>query len=132
MRIIFTIVLLHCVLTSTFSQNKKSTLTIAKADSLVFAGDFKTAKDVYDKVMDENIKDAGAWSRYGLANLNLKNYLEAVRLLEKGLSQSPPTPVKVNTYARLARAYANTNNNSKALVCLDSAATLGYTNLSLV
>jgi tetratricopeptide (TPR) repeat protein len=114
-----------------FSQ-KKSLMTIAKADSLLFAGDPKSAKEIYGKILKDTTKNAGAWSRYGLSNLNLKNYEEAIRLFHKALIQRPPQQVRMNTYAGLARAYSAFNNNTKAVACLDSAAKLGYVNLKLV
>ena len=132
MRTLLTPVLLFCIAVAAFSQNNKPTLTIAKADSLLFAGDYKSARDIYRKVMDENTKNPGAWTRYGLSNLNLKNYEEAVKWYESALTQKPPARIRVNTFAGLSRAYANTNNNAKAVICLDSAAALGYLNLQLV
>jgi len=91
----------HCVWSS-----KKQCFTIARADSLLFAGDPKSAREIYSKILKDSSKNAGAWSRYGLSNLNLKNYDEATRLFEKALTNHPPRPVKINTYAGLARAYS--------------------------
>jgi tetratricopeptide (TPR) repeat protein len=110
----------------------KNTITIAKADSLLLAGDSKSAREMYSKVVSDTTRNAGAWSRYGLANLNSKNYNEAIPLFEKALSRKPPVPIRMNTFAGLARANAAIKNNVKALVFLDSAAKLGYVNLLLI
>lgn len=115
-----------------FGQSKKTILSISKADSLLFAGDLTSAKEMYGKILKDTSKNAGAWSRYGLADLNLKNYNEAIKSFEKALANHPPVPVKMNTYAGLARAYSASKNNSKAFSCLDSAAKFGYVNLNLV
>ena len=106
--------------------------TIARADSLLFAGDFKTAREMYSKVVKDTTRNAGAWSRYGLSNLNLKNYDEAIELFGKALMKKPVGPVKMNTFAGLARAYSATRRNSMAMASLDSAVRLGYVNLLLV
>lgn len=132
MKYLSVILLILLEVAQAMSQPTKTPITLAKADSLVFAGDFKSAKEMYSKLLDQNTINPGAWSRYGLSNLNLKNYEEAARLFEKALSQKPPAQVRVNTFAGLARAYAALKNNEKALHCLDSAAALGYINLKLV
>jgi len=87
---------------------------------------------MYGMVVKDTTKNPGAWTRYGLANLNLKNYNEAIPLLEKALSRKPPVPVRMNTFAGLARANAAINNKTKALIFLDSAARVGYVNISLI
>lgn len=106
--------------------------TLARADSLLFSGDSKAAREIYRKILTDSCQNGGAWSRYGLSNLNLKNYDEALRLFEKALLKQPPPSVRMNTYASISRAYAAKNSTAKALINLDSAVNLGYGNLNLI
>ncbi len=77
------IVLLFIVITS-HGQAKKSTL--ARADSLFQVGDFKTARELYSKILKDTSRNACAWLRCGQANLNLKNFDQAQRYFNKALS----------------------------------------------
>ena len=115
---------------NTFGQNQMLSISsIRKADSLFLAGDYKSAKEMYSRILKDTSKNATAWSRYGFSNLNMKNYDEALRLLEKAISLHPPTPVRMNTFASMARIWSTKSNKPKALINLDSAITLGYSNL---
>ena len=114
------------------SQEVPTSSSILNADSLFFAGDYKSAKEMYSKTLHDTSKNGGAWSRYGFCNLHLKNYDEALRLFEKAISLHPPTQVRMNTFASMARVWSVKNNKVKALICLDSSTTLGYVNLKLL
>ena len=117
---------------NTFGQNKRPVDSIRKADSLFLAGNYRSAKEIYFKILKDSSKNATAWSRYGFSNLNLKNYDEALRLFEKAISLHPPSPVRMNAFASMARIWSVKGNEPKALINLDSAITLGYTNLKLL
>ncbi len=113
-------------------QLAKSNLSLQRTDSLFFAGDYKSARDMYSIIIKDTSKNAVAWARYGMSNLNLKKYEEALRLFEKALSFHLPTPVRMNTYASLARVLSVKNDKTKALINLDSAISLGYSNLGFL
>ena len=129
----FAFILLLAVSTLTVAQaSRADRLSIAKADSLFFAADYKAAAAMYSMILSDTSRNAGAWSRYGFSNLSLKNYAEAIRLFEKALANKPPRGVKANSLASMGRAYAATKNNEKALIRLDSAVALGYANISIL
>ena len=128
MKKIVALLLFGCV--ASYGQLKKGTLPYA--DSLLSAGDSKSARELYSKIVKDTTQNAGAWTRYGFSNLNLKNYDEALRYFEKALTLKPATPVRMNAYAGLARAYSMKNNKVKALASFDSAISFGYSNLKLV
>ncbi len=126
------IIVLLFITSAITSHSQPKKITIAKADSLLFAGDSKSAKEMYARILKDTSRNAGAWSRYGLSNLNLKNYDETQRYFEKALSLKPVAPVRMNVFAGLARTYSMMNNKMKAIASLDSAIALGYSNLKLV
>ena len=87
---------------------------------------------MYQKVLNDTSKNARAWSRYGYSNYMLGAYDVAGRSLEKALVYKPAQSVKANTFASLARIYSLRNEKQKALSALDSAVTLGYSNLKVL
>ena len=127
--ILFVLAFPFCIV---LGQGKKTLPSIRKADSLLFSGDATAARNMYSLALKDTSKNSGAWSRYGLSNLNVKKYDEAIPLFNKALTLHPPLQVKMNTYASLARAYSATGKKEKALISLDSAASLGYGNIGLL
>lgn len=105
---------------------------ILKADSLFFAGDFASARELYSKTLKDTSRNAGAWARYGFSCLNTKDYVAATRHLEKALRLKPAQPIRMNAHAGLSRAYAVSNDLIKCTTHLDSAARQGYVNLTLI
>lgn len=100
-----------------------------KADSLFTAGNFGLAKQAYESVLKDTTRNPLAWNRLGFSNFNVKMYDEAMRNFEKSLSQNPPPPLKALIFSRIARIYIAKGNTAKAFTALDSAVSLGYTNL---
>ncbi len=128
------IMMIACLMATmtTLAQGRASLPSIRKADSLFFAGDYQSAKEMYSKVLRDTSKNGGAWSRYGYCNLNAKNYDGALTSFEKALANHPARPVRMNTFASLARVHSVKRMNMKALTELDSAVTLGYGNLNFL
>ena len=102
---------------------------ISKADSLFMAGNWILAKQAYEAVLKDTSRNALAWNRLGFANYNLKNYDVSIKCFEKSLSQNPASPLKAIIFSRMARVYAEKNDNKIAYTALDSAISLGYSNV---
>ena len=117
---------------ATLAQGRANLPSIREADSLFFAGDYQSAKEMYSKVLRDTSKNGGAWSRFGLCYLNAKNYDGALTSFEKALANHPARPVRMNTFASLSRVHSVQRMNTKALTELDSAVALGYGNLNFL
>ena len=106
--------------------------SLRKADSLFIAGDYKSAKEAYGKILRDTSRNPQSWSRYGFSSLNLKEYDAAMKAFEKSMANHPPRPVKMNTLTSMARVYSIRKDKVKALTRLDSAVAMGYSNLNLI
>ena len=103
---------------------------IKTADSFFMSRNWAKAKQVYETALKDNAQNSLAWNRLGFSNYNLKIYDEALQCFQKSLSLTPPTPLKIIVYTRMARIYALQNNKQTAYTALDSAVNLGYTNVA--
>lgn len=76
---------------------------IKTADSFFMAQNWAKAKQVYETALKDNAQNSLAWNRLGFSNYNLKIYDEALQCFQKSLSLTPPTPLKIIVYTRMAR-----------------------------
>ena len=119
--------------TFSFAQKKKtakSKPTIALADSLFMAGNFKDAIATYEPALKDpaNAKDARAWYRLGAAWFNLNDYNKALPYFEHAYSINAKQP---GVRLALTRSYSMLGNMDKAIVMLDSTITGGFSNYIL-
>jgi tetratricopeptide (TPR) repeat protein len=114
------------------AQKKKITQTkptLAHADSLFTAGNFKDAVTTYTAVLKDPVaaKDARAWYRLGASWFNLGDYSKALPPFENAWAINSKQP---GLRLGLARTYSMLNNN-KAIAMLDSAIAGGFVNYKL-
>jgi hypothetical protein len=113
-----------------FSQ-KKPKPTVARADSLFTAGNYKDAITTYSGALKDATaaKDSRAWYRLGASWFNLGDYAKALPPFEHAWTINPK---QQGLRLGLARTHSMLNNNDKSIAMLDSAVAGGFTNYKLL
>lgn len=93
----------------------------AEAGSFYQAGEWAKAAEAYQKIVDLEEANVGARYRLGVSLLNDKKAAAALPHLESVMTASPNAVFALS----LARAYARTDNKTKALAVLEKSITLG-------
>ncbi|MEP6710776.1 MAG: tetratricopeptide repeat protein [Ferruginibacter sp.] len=104
--------------------------SIQIADSFFLARNWTKAKQLYETILKDTSKSALAWNRLGFTYYNLKMNDAALKCFKKSLSQMPPPALKIIVYSRMARIHALHNDKQIAFTDLDSAVSLGYSNVA--
>lgn len=99
------------------------------ADSLFFAQDWKAAKNLYEKLLNDTSTNAIAWNRLGFCYYNLSMNDKAMPCYEKALKLNGSAGLKASVYSRMARIFAQKNDAAKTVAAIDSAISNGYFNL---
>lgn len=105
-------------------------LDIKLADSFFTAHNWGMAKQVYEEVLKDTTKNGLAWNRLGFSYYNLQIYDASLKCFKKSLSQTSNPVFKAIAYSRMARIHAIKNDKKSAFTELDSAISLGYSNVS--
>lgn len=116
--------------TAQISSSNDPANSMHKADSLFYAQDWSSARNMYEKLLGDTSHNSIAWNRLGYSDYNLGNYDRAMRCYKNALTFDPIRPVKASAYSRMAMISALKNEKQKALVEIDSAFSAGYVNLS--
>jgi Tetratricopeptide repeat len=127
MRTFLSICFILSVLT-TFAQKRNATL--AYADSLFLAQNWKEAATSYELVVKNGNVIPLTWNRLGFSYHNLANYNKALDNYEKALAAKPAPPLEIIIQTRMVKIYAMMKNTDQAFAHLDKAITLGYNNLT--
>ena len=93
----------------------------AEAGSFYQGGEWAKAAEAYQRIVDLEETNVGARYRLGVSLLNDNKAVAALPQLEKVMSASPNSVFALT----LARAYARTNNRTKAFEILEKSITLG-------
>lgn len=133
MKTLSTLILLTTLCLPTIAQKKKITqtkLTVARADSLFTAGNFRDAIVTYTGALKDPVaaKDARAWYRLGASWFNLADYTKALPPFEHAWSINTKQP---GLRLALARTHSMLSNNDMAIAMLDSTIAGGFVNYKL-
>jgi hypothetical protein len=125
------IILCVCLALTAQAHSQKSAARdpLAVADSLYFAGDYKSAAPQYERALKKATNPSGqSWFRLGTAYHNLRDYakaLEAYRKAEKINANFP------GLWVSMARTYSASGDAKSSLALLDSASRRGFGNFKL-
>ena len=113
------------------SQNKIKVYSIAKADSLFLAQQWKNARDEYEGALkiDSNKGKALAWNRLGFCYHNLGDYNTALTHYKTALENNPAPGLLPVVNIRMAKIYGIKNEPTASLEHLEKAINAGYLNL---
>ncbi len=104
---------------------------ISYADSLYAKLDWSAAATAYENAFAKGaIQNALSVNRLGFSYLNIGKNGLAIKNFQLSLTKNPLPAGAPIIRSRLARAYAANNDNGKALLQLDSAISLGYSNVA--
>lgn len=109
---------------------QKKNVTLAYADSLFLAQNWKEAATSYELVVKNGNVIPLTWNRLGFSYHNLANYNKALDNYERALAAKPAPALEIVIQTRMVRVYAMMKNTDQAFVHLDKAITLGYGNLT--
>jgi tetratricopeptide (TPR) repeat protein len=116
-------------LSASFLYSKAQQVTgnsLQQADSLYYAGNYKMAKTMYEKLLPDTSTDALHIYRMGFSFYSLGNNAMAEKYFGRSLSFNPQPPLKGMLLSRLARTSALKNKQKEAIDYLDSAVNAGY------
>ncbi len=124
-----------CLLTAVvtfflYFSSVAQTPSLAVADSLYAAQDWKVAKQVYEKVLADTSHNSVEWNRLGYASYNLGDYDNALSSYKKAEANKPPRPLQPYLFSRMAVVYAIKKDKQSVLDNLDKAVNAGYFNFS--
>jgi hypothetical protein len=104
----------------------------AKGDSLFFAGNWKSAGEEYERLLQtepEAGKNALMLNRLGFCYQNLKDYAKAIQLYKRSEQNNPASPfLKQTLYTRMAKVYAVQKDAENSIDALNKAVEAGYMN----
>ena len=129
-RVKITSLLLLLLITALIAEAQNGSPTTKAADSLFITGNWVMAKQAYESVLKDTTRNSLAWNRLGFTNYNLKNYDAAIKYYQRSLLQNPSFGLKAIVYARMARIHALQHNKETAFMELDSAVSVGYSNVN--